>query len=315
MPTASEPNSLRPASMLVALAAYAACAGLFIAANPWEPLSGGLGVCILLGGSLALGLIGGRWQTLLAALVLIPLVPLSRAPEPAIVAVSLPFVLGACAALIALGVGLRALARRRGVRTGARARVIGVALLTLAGALAAWGVYLANRVVDHSPAHPVLVDERAATYRGLALGAPAADIRHRFGKRAPDRGFTASPVGVDPADVSGPGSIPDWHSWRYRDLVVFTHGGRVRGFLTTDPDAQTREGVGVGDSLAVATGAYANLRCMGVTLGSDATNPQYRACEGRLPGGATIWLGGDPIDSIWVTETYGQRPGPPIRAR
>jgi hypothetical protein len=39
-----------------------------------------------------------------------------------------------------------------------------------------------------------------------------------------------------------------------------------------------------------------------VTLGSDAVNPSYPACERRLPGGGQIFFGGDPIDSIWVSE-------------
>lgn len=153
------------------------------------------------------------------------------------------------------------------------------------------------------------------TFRGITIGDSVARAGRLFG--SPVRGdpnFAPTPVGVAAADLSGPSSMPNWQTWRYRDLVVFTDRGHVRGYLTTDPNAQTPAGVGIGDSLAVARRTYSHLSCFAVALGSDASNPSYLACDGTLTSGLAIWFGGDPIKSIWVTQNYDRIGGMPIQA-
>jgi len=290
--------------VIAALAAYVASAALVIAADFWDPLAG-WGWLLVLASSLAIGLVGRRWPMLLAPLALIPLAPLNRMSEPQLFTSGVVYpVVAVCAALVALGIGLRALARRRSTRADRRAASVGVGLICLTGALTGWGIYLDHRVVDSHPSKPLLVDERSGAFRGIAPEAPAGLARRLFGE--PVRGaenFAPTPLDEEFDDVSGPGSMaPFSEVWRYRKLVVLLLGARVHGYLTTDPSAQTAAGVGVRDSLAIAERTYANLNCFGVQLGSDAVNPSYPGCQGRLSSGHQIWFGGDPIDSIWVFE-------------
>ncbi len=293
---------LHPGWILAALAAYVGCAAFFIGADPWDPLSAS-GGGILLVSSVAVGLVGGRWWMPAAALSLVALAPLTRTPQPLLFfALAVPFFVVVCAVLIALAVGLRAYVRRRSPEAERRVAFAGLGLLALVVALTGFGIYLDHRAVDRAPARPLLVDERTGAFRGIAPGMPAARARQLLGEPAPDQeAFAPTPLGADPGDVSGPSSLPAWQTWRYRRLVVFTSDGRVRGYLTTDPSAQTAPGAGVGDSLEVVKGHYSHLDCYGVTLGGDAVNPSYLACQGPIASGDQIFFGGDPVDSIWVS--------------
>ena len=114
---------------------------------------------------------------------------------------------------------------------------------------------------------------------------------------------------ADQEGESGPGSRPSWEVRIFPQLAVFVDNGRVRGIATPDSAAQTREGVGVGDSLEIAKRHYQGLDCYGVTLGSDSTRPSYPACAGRLKGGNEVYFGGDPVDTIWVTAKGGLEAG------
>lgn len=301
---------------MAALAAYIACAAFVVAADLWDPL-GEWGWGLVLASSLALG-VTGRWPMLLAPLALIPLAPLNRMIEPELFTSGVYWLVGVCAVLVALGIGLRALARRRGARAERGAATAGLGVICLTSALTAWGVYLDQRVVDRSPSGPLLVDERTGAFRGIRPGASASRALSLFGRpvHGPEN-FAPTPLDLEHDDVSGPSSLPSSEVWRYRELVVLVAGERVGGYLTTDPSAQTSAGVGVGDSLAIAERAYARLDCFGVTLGSDAVNPSYPGCEGALRSGDWIWFGGDPIDSVWVLETdaIGGPSRPPIAAR
>lgn len=297
---------------------FAGCAAFIIGADPWDPLAD-WGVLILPPSAFALGLISGRWRMLLAALALLALGPLNRGEEPDIFAfLVVPMLCVECCAAIAAGVGVRRVMGRRRARAVPRLGTAGLAIMGLAIALTAWGVYLDQRVVDRTPSRPLLVDERTGAYRGVAPGTRVAQVVSLFGRPVPGSDdLGPSPLGAGAAELSGPSSLSVTQSWRYRDLAVLHARGTVRGYLTTDPRAETAAGVGIGDSLTIARRAYAGLECGGQTIGSDASNPAYLACSGRLPGGDEIWFGGDPIDSIWVLQgsedlTAGS---PPLRRR
>ncbi len=118
-PSTGRSAVLRAALLIAALAAYVACAGFVIASDLWDPLAG-WGRGILIANSLALGL-AGRWPMLLAPLALIPLAPLNRTSEPELFTFWVYWLVGICTVLVALGIGLRALARRRG-QLGLRSR-------------------------------------------------------------------------------------------------------------------------------------------------------------------------------------------------
>ncbi len=269
--------------------------------------------------SIAIGLAGQRWPVLLAPLALVALVPLNGAlltQEAPLLTQEAPGarfteddlakafwygVVGICAVLVVLGIGLRALARGRGARADRRAGGVGLALICLTSALTGWGIYLDLRVVDRTPSTPLLIDHRNGTFRGIAPGIAASRVRSLFGRPVlGDEDRAAAPLGQDPGDISGSPSLRFSEAWRYRELVVFVTGGRVLSYLTTDRSAQTAAGVGIGDSLVIAERAYPGLDCSGMTLGHDAVRPSYLVCEGALPSGVRVWFGGDPIDSIWV---------------
>ena len=112
---------VHPALLPAAVAAYVSCAAFFIGADEWDPLaSWGLG--ILLVSAVAIGLVGGRWRMLFAALTVVALAPLTTADEPPLFfALVVPVLLIVCAALIALGVWLRMRIRRRGAAAERRA--------------------------------------------------------------------------------------------------------------------------------------------------------------------------------------------------
>ena len=301
--------------VLAAVVAYVVCAAFYIGADPWDPLAD-WGPVLLIGSSLALGLLGGRWPLVLVPLALIPLMPLSRASEPLNFSSSAAKELIAfLAVLIALPIGVRALTRRRGPRADRRAAGAGAALLCLTSAVTGWAIYLDHRVVDRVPSSPLLIDEHSGAYRGVAPGDPTGRVRRLLGPPADDSGeYIPYPLRAEAGDITG-GGVPAGQTWRYPTLVVFASEGRVPAYLTTDPSAQTPAGVGIGDSLKIAKRAYSNLSCGGVIGGSDAVNPYALACRGWLEGGATISFGGDPIDNILVRNDPEPPRNPPIRRR
>lgn len=289
---------------------FVVCAAFVLGADPWDPLAG-WGLAVVLATAMTTGLTWGRMRALLVVLALVPLSLLNRATEPAVFyALALPALIVMCAVLIAVGVGLSALIARRSDSADRVLRAGGIAIACVATALTAWGFYLDQRVVDRSPANSVIVDQRTGAFRGVQPGDKADRARRLFGEPVlGSSNRSPSPLGQDTTELSGPSSSPaDWRPWRYQKLVVIVSRGRVRGYATTDRSAQTAAGVGVGDSLVIAERAYTNLDCSGVQLGSDAENPQYLACQGRLPSGDEIWFGGDPIDSIWVLQATPSNP-------
>lgn len=289
-----------PAWVLAAAVVYVVCAAFYIGADPWDPLAD-WGPVILIVNSLALGLAGGRLLVLLAPLALIPIFPLSRASEPlAFSSSAAKELIAFLAVLIALGIGGRALTRRRGSRADRRTAGAGVALLGLTSAVTGWGIYLDHRVVDQVPSEPLLIDERSGAYRGIAPGSPTGRVLRLLGPPADSTGYVPHPLETEAGDTSGLPALPAEQTWRYPTLVVSTSEGRVRGYLTTDPSAQTPAGVGIGDSLAIAERAYSDLDCGGQLGGSDAVNPSALACHRQLAGGGQISFAGDPIDSIQV---------------
>lgn len=323
-PTQPYVDGVRARVLLVVLLVLGGCY-LLVSADAWDPLAGRLGLAAWAVSALALGLIAGgtgRPNAVLLAAAL-PAVgvaaslPFSRAEEPFTWGFFMLPILGvAGASLVAAGATIDRALRRGGPRT---ARVGGAAgVLALAAAASAFGrgVWLDQRVVDRAPAHPSTIDDVAGSYRGVGIGDRAAAVRGRLGvpRRADDdgQGF-AAPLGQSLSDFDGPrGFDGDLTTWRYRGVAVLLEGSRTQQLVITDPDAETAAGVGIGDSLAVASRRYAHLRCDGVVTGSDATNPTYPACAGHLAGRTGISFYGDPVQSI-VLE--GGVSGPRLRRR
>jgi hypothetical protein len=241
-------------------------------------------------GCIGLGLAFGGWRAAaLAALIVAVAIAISPwSGSPVVLFFGGPILVAGAAVVT----GLAARARRRAATAGA-------VLLACAVAGTAWGVYLDHRVVDRSPERPVLVDERTTAHRGIRVGMETAEVRRVLPN--PVVGSELAPLGPDDDEIGGPTSITDVdeNGFRYRDLVVMLDGPRVTGYVTTDDDAQTRTGVGVGDSLELAKRRYRNLGCDEATF-HDSNTPEYPFCEGDLGRDVALFISGDPIDSLWV---------------
>jgi hypothetical protein len=137
-------------------------------------------------------------------------------------------------------------------------------------------------VVNVTPKAPELVDFRVGAFRGVRLGESRARVLAALGP----------PSIHAPSDAELPSGPADAISLDYSDMTVYTREDRVVWIVVTSPNAQTRFGVGIGDSLAVAR------------LGQPP--PGVPICLERLRPGVNIELIGDPIVAIVV---HGTRPG------
>lgn len=244
-----------------------------------------LGVASVAAATVGVGLVVGRWPAILVGLILVPaLIVFNRAEEPALLVVFVaPFAAGSAALLAAAAVAVRKLADRRG--KGRPAATAGVAAVLAGLAGTAWGVYLDHRVVNRAPERPTAIELERARYRGVSIGMPSSDLPRVLGSRG--RRHDAATV-ADQEGESGPGSRPTWEVRTFPRLAVFVDSGRVRGIATPDSAAQTREGVGVGDSLEIASAA------IGVGLlrrdpGQRFHPPVVSRLRGRLKGDNEVY--------------------------
>jgi len=259
-------------------------------------------------GHVGIGLVAGRWRACLLPLLLVPLSFLMDTGDPVLVAAVWLLGVPAASLAIALGVGLCKLSARRartapdggrlrvgvGVGVGSALLAIGASPLLLAGIRRAFPL-------DRSPEHPVLVDEQHARYRGVAVGDSTTEVRRVLGPPAKE-GHDNGPIGHDFYDDGGPsnwrppGTYKQERNLRFEDVGVLITRGRVYGFVITERDAETRRGVGVGDSLAIAKRRYPDMDCDVVNEGSEyATFP---ACRGRIGPGRYLGFEQDPIRTI-----------------
>jgi hypothetical protein len=264
------------------------------AADPWDALAGWLGASAVAAAGVGSALVVGRWKAIwLVLLIAPPLALLTRQPEPGLWAIfAVPFFTAVAALLCVAAIGVRGLAARRGHVLPASG---GWVLLGLAATLTLVGVYLDQRVIDRDPVHPREVDLRHHRYRGVAIGMRTGDVPKVLGSRG--RAVPSDKVAAQEGP-HGPSVTPAWREREYTGLAVAASGEHVRALATRDRDAQTADGVGPGDSLAIAKRRYPDVACDGVTEGSDSINPSYPACTGRLPDGTEVYFGGDPIDVV-----------------
>jgi len=120
----------------------------------------------------------------------------------------------------------------------------------------------------------LLADELRGTFVGVALGDSRAEVRRRLGSAACRDDGLITPVGTDPMDVGGlyvgeyrprkPDGPYKGCVMRYRGVVfVVDIPDGVVSMGTTDPRAQTRRGVRIGDSADVVRQRYPGAECQG----------------------------------------------------
>jgi hypothetical protein len=155
---------------------------------------------------------------------------------------------------------------------------------------------------------PLIVDWRAGTYEGVqlgdtrrqlvkALGRPGA--RGRYGPDVPlgERSEEIGSLTNYGAPDIGRGIAP-FETLRYRRRVFNTTGDRVTSWGTTDPRAQTPEGVGIGDERDLVKRRYPKADCF--IQNEDSEYAEYPICRIRVCKGRTMSFGGDPIKSIYL---------------
>jgi hypothetical protein len=209
--------------------------------------------------------------------------------------------------LPALALGVFAVAAAVLVLTGVLLRTgrrpppawVGAALFLLATVPLIWAGYRHVRPLDETGDRVV-----TTSFRGVSLDDTRSDVAAALGPVPESRGSSIAPVGEDFDEIGGPPFVATpgstHQSLRYRDTTVLVSDNRVYGILTTDEEAETTEGVGVGDNLDVAEDAYPGLDCGVARAGEYRTFPY---CSGRLGPGRWVWFGQDPIRSIVLTST------------
>jgi hypothetical protein len=209
--------------------------------------------------------------------------------------------------LPARGLGIFALTAAVLVLTGVLLRTgrlrppawVGAALLAVGAIPLVWAGYRQLRPLDKAGDRVVTM-----SFRGVSLEDSRADVVAALGPSPESAGSSIAPLGEAFDDIGGPPFVATpgstHQSLRYRDTTVLVSDDRVYGILTTDEEAETSEGVGVGDNLEVAEDAYPNLDC-GVASASKYRTFPY--CGGRLGPRRWIWFGHDPIRSIVLAET------------
>ena len=147
----------------------------------------------------------------------------------------------------------------------------------------------------------VPIDDRAGSFRGIAVGEKVPpNLAEVLGERC-DPGATLTPCGVD--QITGVHSIRGEWAWEnYEAVTVLTYAGDVQALVIADENAETTEGVAVGDELSEAQERYQGLDCGPIPY-HDSTGPPY--CVGELSDRDRIIFGGDPIDSIAIGRGIG----------
>ena len=176
---------------------------------------------------------------------------------------------------------------------------VGAALLLAGTVPLVWACYRQLRPLDERGDRVI-----GASFRGVALGASRGAVVEALGLPPRRSSESIAPLGEDFDEIGGPPFIATpgstHESLRYRSATVLLSDDRVYGVVITDGEAETAEGVGVGDNLGVAEDEYPGLDCGIARPGTYRTFPY---CGGSLGPGRWIWFGQDPIRSITVATT------------
>lgn len=279
-----------PVAVAAALAAWAVVTASLVLAEAQHALAdSALPLMLTVTAALGLGLVA-RWWALLALPLLIPVAALEG--EAYDVAFLLIFLVPVVGLVVLLAAAAGTLLRPR------RTTLPGAALLVASLLAVAVAALLELRVVDRTPDRPLAVDVERGAFGPVRLGARVSTLKLGRVKR-----LRLLPVEA----LSGPSfSFPaplDFRRLARPGLSVFTSMGRVLGFVTSDPRSELggEAGVGVGDSLELVEKRLDGFTCDGVATEGESLEPTYHACS-RSSDRRTLWLGGDPIDSIWLYE-------------
>jgi hypothetical protein len=183
------------------------------------------------------------------------------------------------------------------------ARVAGGALVALATLPLAWAGSRHVSPEDASPGEPLPVAV-TGSIGGVGLGADPATVMRTFGRTSASTTASIAPLGESFARIAAPPVIEtpgESHEvLRYAGASFLLSDGLVYAVVVTAEDAETAEGVGVGDNLSVARDAYDGLRCTTEVGEHRRTFPR---CAGRVAPDVWASFGDDPIRSITLATT------------
>lgn len=191
------------------------------------------------------------------------------------------FLMAPAVVLIAIGVVI-AKARARLTRdrpAGHAGTVVGFGAMAFAAVPLALAVVGGEVRATHL--HPIAIDERTGALAGVPLGSTRHDIELAFGPHPRACGWcegatTPNPVGRHRA-----------YSMHYPGLTFRLRDGRLVDTIIETQRAQTRKGLGVGDSISLISDAYPQLHCADIFLGSDSDYPAGY-CTGKT--GPHTWM-------------------------
>lgn len=159
----------------------------------------------------------------------------------------------------------------------------------------------------------VRVDERNGSVQGVSLGDSLAEVKRRLrgGIEADVRTSRTLPLVGEHEELGLPWVIDPprdgipverFGLLRYRHLSIsFAPPTGAYVMKIAIPGARTRAGVGIGDRLDAARGAYPDMRCDVQNRNSECV--AYPYCTTKLKDGLYIWFGQDPIRSITLSST------------
>ena len=254
--------------------------------QPLPPLPVAVFVVLALVSTIAVGMAARTWWVLLAAAA--PLLWASQGP--------LGLIFGGFAVPpVALGIGMGVTTGRHFGRRGALA---GCALLALAFLPLATAVGLARWPHDHRPAHPVPIDLAMGSYAGVTIGDSEREALRHAKEPLVGRGVRRLwKSGGDGSDPFASSSVND--ALIYRDHTLLLLDGTVVAIVFTNPDAETPEGIGPGDGLALVPQLYPMLHCEAHDGYSDEGPAGPPDCHGHV-GDVGLWTSGDPVELVTI---------------
>ncbi len=255
--------------------------------QPLPPLPFAVFVVLALVSTIAVGMAARTWWVMVAAAA--PLLWSSQGPLGLIIG-------GFAVAPVALGVGLGVTMGRHFGRRGALA---GCVLLTLAFLPVATAVALARWPHDRQPAHPVPIDLATGSYAGVSLG----DSEQVALRKATEPLLSRNTqdlhqlAGVNGADAFS--SAYATETFVYRDHALMIRNGIVVAIVITNPDAETAQGIGPGDGLALVAQRYPMLHCEAHDGYGDEGPAGPPDCHGHV-GDVGIWISEDPVQLVTI---------------
>jgi hypothetical protein len=255
--------------------------------QPLPPLPFAVFVVLALISTFAVGMAARTWWVLLAAAA-----PLLWASQG-----SLALIIGGFAVVpVALGIGVGVAIGRHFGRRGALA---GCVLLALAFLPLATAVAMSRWPHDHQPAHPVPIDLATGSYAGVTLGdseqvALRKATEPLLGRNTQDLHQLA---GANSADAFS--SAYATETFVYRDHALMIRNGKVVAIVITNPDAETPEGIGPGDGLALVPQRYPMLHCEAHDGYSDEGPAGPPDCHGHV-GDVGLWISEDPVQLVTI---------------